>query len=184
MTPPGAVYLGIDDDIVYPPDYAETMVRHVRGLNGPGVVGVHGMRLMPDFASYVEGVLVYHRTLRVRRPAAVHLLGSDTVAFDTGVLRFDPRGWPHRNMVDLHLALECARRGIRRWVVPREDGWVGGLGQDLPDSVWRAVKDNHEIQTRLARELAAVDEQWGGLGPRPGSTFAGADPADPSDPTA
>ncbi|MEA2902005.1 MAG: hypothetical protein QOH36_1892 [Actinomycetota bacterium] len=165
MTAPGAVYLGIDDDIEYPPDYAATMVGHVRGLQAPGVVGVHGMRMKPDFSSYIDGVVGYHRSLRLPRPAAVHLLGSDTVAFDTGLLRFDPRAWPHRNMVDLHLALECARRGIRRWAVPREDEWVRSLDQDQPDSIWRAVNQNHQIQTRLARELVAVDDQWGGLDP-------------------
>jgi hypothetical protein len=186
MTPPGAVYLGTDDDIAYPPDYAATMIGHLRRLPRPGVVGVHGHRMMPNFASFVDGVVIYHRSLGMKHPAPVHLLGGDTVAFDTGLLRFDPRGWPNRNMDDLHLALECARRGIRRWVVPRADGWVRSLEQNQPDSIWRAVKENHVIQTRLVRELVAVDEQWGGLGPLPGlePRTEPPDPPDPPDPSA
>lgn len=165
MTAPGAIYLGFDDDVFYPPDYAQTLVKHLQDLKGGGVVGLHCAWFKDTFNSYRHDRFTLHRAQSAEERLQVHMLGSDTFGCDTGVLRFDPRSWAHRNMVDLQLALECARRGLPRYTLPRARRWVRVLEENQPDSIWAGVQKNDQIQTELARELIRTDRAWGAYAP-------------------
>lgn len=165
MSAPNVIYLGFDDDILYPPNYAQVMADHIQSLPEPGVVGLHGAWFKDSFKSYRRDRFTVHRSQSHDRMTPAHMLGSDTFGCNTGVLRFDPRSWPHRNMVDLHLALECARRGLPRFVAPRPFQWVTGMEENQPDSIWSGVKKNDEIQTVIAQDLIRVDQAWGVYAP-------------------
>ncbi|MCC7275812.1 MAG: glycosyltransferase family 2 protein [Alphaproteobacteria bacterium] len=152
-----SVYLTVDDDILYPEGYARRMAAHVAAAPVPAALGVHGSRLKPQLGSYRDDRFVVHRTMEVARPVPVQVLGTDGAAFDTSVLRFDVRTWPQVNMVDLGFALECARRGVARFVVPRARLWIRPLDYAQPDSIYVRLQEDDRAQTDLARELLRLD---------------------------
>jgi len=84
------------------------------------------------------------------RPRLADVLGCGTIAFDTRVLRFDPRGWAPPNMDDLHVALLCARRGLRRVMIPRPQFWLKAVQLQQADSIFKQMLRDDRAQTRLA----------------------------------
>ncbi|MGE0716134.1 MAG: glycosyltransferase family 2 protein, partial [Alphaproteobacteria bacterium] len=98
------IYLSVDDDILYPPDFARRMTELLAAEPGPAALGVHGARLRTPFASYRDDRDVVHRMAEVTEPMPVAILGTDAAAFDTRALKFDVRAWRQVNMVDLGFA--------------------------------------------------------------------------------
>lgn len=113
-----------DDDLVYPADYVETMLRYLR----PGmVVSAHGAALQGHVESY-RGVLrtsaVVGRALgEVLEPRFANVLGTGVLAAHLGTIKgFRP--WLHEvSAADLHLALWMQARQIPGLVVPHPADW-------------------------------------------------------------
>jgi hypothetical protein len=157
LLPEPGCYLTVDDDILYPPTYAETMTQHLSKLGGGRVAGLHGSHLNRDgFESYLRGRMVVHRDRRLDRYCHVDIVATCSAAFRTEELHFDVRQWKRTNMVDLHFAIECQKRGLERVAVPRERKWVQTLGSSQEDSIYARLKRDDSVQTELARELIAL----------------------------
>jgi len=152
------VYLGVDDDIEYPVDYCEVLVRAL-GRHRRSAVGVHAAVLRSPVTSYAQDMKVLHRRSDQARAAGVDLLGSDSLAFHTDALSFDVRAWPDVNMVDLSFALEARRGGVPLVMIARPAHWLRALAEDQEDSIWAGVLRDDTRQTELARELAALPRQ-------------------------
>lgn len=148
-------FFGVDDDIEYPPDYVEGLASALERYDG-AVVGVHAGVLRTPVVSYRDDLKVLHRRSRQTRTAGVDLLGSDSLAFDTRTLRFDPRAWPDLNMVDLSFALEVRPRGIPLVMVQRASHWLRALDENQPDSIWSGLLRDDARQTVLAQSLVDV----------------------------
>lgn len=150
-------YFTADDDIAYPPDYVPVMIDHLSKL-GPGkVAGLHGSILLRDgFESYLRSRMVVVRDRALDRYAGVDVMATCTCAFRTDDLRFDVRDWTLRNMVDLHFSIECEKRGLARFAVPRARGWVVTLGTRQPDSIYAELRRDDSVQTGLARQLMSM----------------------------
>jgi hypothetical protein len=150
-----STFFSVDDDIEYPSEYcavlASTLDRY-----GRAAVGVHACVLRAPVSSYARDIKVLHRRSDQPRPAGVDLLGSDSLAFRTDVLRFDVRAWPDTNMVDLSFALEARRRDVPLVMVPRASYWLRALDENQADSIWAGVLRDDSRQTELACELAAL----------------------------
>lgn len=149
-------FFGVDDDVDYPPDYCERLAAALERFGGDVVVGVHAAVLRTPTKSYARDMKVLHRRSDQERAAGVDLLGSDSLAFRTTVVRFDVRDWPEVNMVDLSFALEARRRGIPLVMVDRPSHWLRALDENQDDSIWAAVLVDDSRQTELARELAGL----------------------------
>jgi len=156
MCSPGDLYLTVDNDILYPPDFVERLREGLASGGDRMVVGVHGSVLKPGLTSYWRDRQLAERTSERRMPRRVDVLGTDGAMFSTACLHFDVRSWEHRNMVDLCFALKCARRSLDRIILPRPAGWIRELAVQQPDSISRALQSDDSIQTRLARSLLAL----------------------------
>ena len=157
---PGDLYLTLDDDIRYPPDFVAQMRSHLEVTKGKAAFGVHGSVLKPALRSYLLDRQVARRSDGRPLPSRVDVLGTDAVLFSTACLAFDVREWEHRNMVDLQFAVECAQRGINRFTVARPAGWLEELEVDQPDSIARALNADDSVQTRLAQDYL---RRFGGI---------------------
>lgn len=148
-------YFCFDDDIIYPNDYVHRMIEQLRRMKVPTVIGVHASILSRPFESYVKDRQVIARSRPLWRNRAVDVLGTDSVAFKTQDLKFNVMEWTKTNMVDLHFALECAKRNLPRVSVKRKKRWLKAIDKEQVDSIFRALKGDDSYQTSLAIQLIA-----------------------------
>ena len=154
--PSPTVLVMVDDDIMYPPDYVDRLVRALQWLEGQAIVGVHGRIFVPPHQSYAKNALGLHFSRQLPQPCHVHELGTGTCAFISSSLNVDPRDWGRNDMDDIDLAIEAQRRGLARIAVPRTTGWLRALAECQADSLWiKTLRDDSE-QSRRMRTLLSL----------------------------
>lgn len=151
------LYFGVDDDIFYPTDYVARMAAFLSDNPPETIAGVHGSIFKPELTSYLKDRFVADFENAQSNPIDVDVIGAGTVAFACEALRFDVRPWQPSNMDDLHLALLCARMGLRRKVVARQKLWLRRLATRQPDSIRAAMLRDDSRETALAREIQQID---------------------------
>jgi hypothetical protein len=151
-----AVVAIVDDDIVYPPDYVDRLVKWLQYVDGRAVVGVHGRIFKAPHRSYVHDADALHFAAGLARPRQVHELGTGTCAFVSSRFDVNPTEWRRCNMDDLCVAAEAQLRGLPLVAVARAPQWLKAYAENQPDSLWaKAVIDDIE-QTRRMRELLGL----------------------------
>jgi glycosyltransferase involved in cell wall biosynthesis len=140
-------YLSFDDDIAYPSDYADRLIKSNRDYDCP--VGVHGSLLRRDTPSYYrpEGRYNFHFKASLDRDIPVDILGTGTLCFDLDRSRLRS-SFDYRNMADLWAAEAFARDGTPLICVHREEGWLRPLDNGTV-SVWDANRFQPTVQKVL-----------------------------------
>jgi hypothetical protein len=114
----------IDDDIIYPFDYAMRMIRYAGLVGAPAVLGVHGVDYLECYTGGVDGRRVYHFKSALSKFTYVDTLGTGTVML-AGV---ESPPWDFMassiGFVDIRFARYCAQKGIPRVCVPRHWHWL------------------------------------------------------------
>ena len=150
------VYICCDDDIAYPLDYADRMTRELTRTQKAQLIGVHGSVFRSSFESYRADRQILHFTKKLARSQHVHTLGSGTVAFNTGYVKFNPCAWTVHDLDDLTLAIEMKRRNIPMIAIKRKRNWLKPLAEGQSDSLFAKLKEDETVPTRLGRLLAAI----------------------------
>lgn len=154
-----------DDDIEYPPDYVNALVKKIEHYGRLAVVGVHGVRIPEQPTGYFSGFRRVHCFSReLEQDMLVNNLGTGTVAFYSGSLaRLDYRSFSHSGMADLYLAAFCKALGVPMVAVARPENWLVemedpalGPGGGVQNLFTEGVR-NDEKQSRLLRQHAP----WG-----------------------
>jgi len=139
------------------------MVAHVQRFNGEACVGTHGIvfpfdKKINDIDQYFSTRRVHHFKHGQSIDFPCHALGTGTMAFDSRKIKFDWEKWGHGKMVDLHVAVENQRKGIQMIIVPRESNWIKSFSEEPDDiSIWKEVKSNHDLQTKMIEVLCVVN---------------------------
>ena len=127
-------FLTVDDDILYPSDYADSMTRWSQRLGPRAIVCAHG-RVFPDrrtpirtFFDQSRGVEVLHFSQAQRSLRRVHVGGSGAMCFHTKPpcpqIPYRDIFLKERNIADVWIATSCIRNGIPMFSVPRPHGWL------------------------------------------------------------
>lgn len=119
-------YFTCDDDIVYPPDYVNTMIRTLNKFENKVAVGVHGVVVAEKAKSYFKNRFVYHfENDSLSNYELVNNIGTGTGAFHSSILNaIDVKKWPQGGMVDIFFGALCYEKNIPLVVIPRHDGWL------------------------------------------------------------
>lgn len=154
--PETCLYVGVDDDIEYPPSYVAKLHARLKAHGYRAVVGVNGAVLNRPFTSYLRNrtYFAFHKSLQCEQ--AVDILGTGTMMFDTAVFRFDVRRWPQLNMSDLNVAVEAAKCGLPMICIARKKNFLFRLAVNQPDSAYRALTKDDSRHTSRALELLAL----------------------------
>lgn len=148
------VALICDDDIIYPPDYAERMVAELDAR--PGTIAcVHGSIMMEPFDRYSTSRWIAKARGPLERATRVHIPGTGTTAFRRGDLDFElgrDVTWSH--CVDVMLAIAAKRQGVECWSVPRPDGWLTPMALPSGTVIYRqrTGAGNDQVETDKLRE--------------------------------
>jgi hypothetical protein len=118
--PAGSVFLGVDDDLIYPPDYVATILA---GLDRhPGcIVSFHGWNMDDAGELYVDN---YRCLENVAADIPVHVAGTGVCAFNLDTVRPLMSDFESVN-ADVWLALKAERAGIPRVVLAHPSYWLG-----------------------------------------------------------
>lgn len=146
-------YFSVDDDIIYPSDYVSNMIDFLNKSKAPIIAGIHGSILNKEFNQYQTDRKILHRSMGLRQPVKLDVLGTCTVGFRSSTIQFDVRRWPTINMVDLNFAIECERRKIMRYSIPRQPGWIQCIEECQKDSIFHQLRQNDSQQTKLAKQF-------------------------------
>lgn len=151
-------FLTVDDDIEYPPDYVNTLLKKIEFYGRAAVVGVHGVIIPENPVGYYSGFRRVHWfAAELERDQLVNNLGTGTMAFHTRRLRdLDYRSFEHSGMVDLYVGAFCKDRGIPMVAVSRHQNWLVEMkltsthGRVAPTLFAEGWKDDAK-QTQLIR---------------------------------
>lgn len=160
--------LVLDDDIAYPPDYADTMIAAVERHHRKAVAVVHGMDYRTPFADCIDDRVVYRFQKAKSTESVVHTGGVGTLVFHTDTLRPTAAEFPNPNFRDLWFSILAAQKKIPIICVARAEGWLKqiqtadqSLWQRSQQADWRRQK-NEVFHTRLVPLLttqsAAAEE--------------------------
>ncbi|WP_159677773.1 glycosyltransferase family A protein [Luteimonas sp. 9C] len=148
----------VDDDIAYPPDYVQSLIRKVEFYERKAIVGLHGTVYAKPIRSFFRGRTLLHFEESLATDTVVNQLGTGTVAFHTDLLRPELKWFETTGMADVWLALEARRRRIPLVAIAREAHWLLPIGSE-ETTLFREFRKNDDMQTEVVRQLAPWREE-------------------------
>lgn len=146
------IYLTLDDDIVYPTNYAAQMAESLDCIGFEGAVGVHGVYYPVAPSSFMNRKVVRYRDANSwLRP--VSLLGTGTVAFSIEHFGITLEAFPAPGMADVWFAVYAKLRRQPLFAVARSAGWLAdaSVPDDSPQ-LWLAATQDSSTQTKTINE--------------------------------
>jgi hypothetical protein len=161
--PDDTVFIGVDDDLIYPPDYVYALLA---GLDRhPGhIVSFHGWTMAEDGECYAEN---YRCLEYVRNDEAVHVAGTGVCAFHVDTIRPVMSDFESIN-ADVWLAVRAQERGIPRVVLAHDSYWLGYVQSPGLKTVYASTRhktgdsldgsEGFARATGMLRDLLYADE--------------------------
>lgn len=153
-------FLSLDDDINYPPDYAEKLIEAIEKSNCPLVVGVHGI-ILPKYPKSFFDRKVFMFKSRLEATTPVSFLGTGTCAFDVTRINVPFSIFSSYGMADLHLGAYLKSIGVPALAIARQEGWLTeiGDGDEESSSLYQRTRQSSEPHNTLIRKNAPWGEQ-------------------------
>lgn len=155
--PSGFVFT-VDDDIVYPPDYVQTLIRKLEFYERRAVVGLHGTIFAKPIRTYFRERTVYHFEHELAHDVVVNQLGTGTVAFHTDLVRPDLAQFRSTGMADVWLAMACRKARVPMVAIERPAEWMKSMGVE-EKTLFREFREDDSRQTKLVKSAAPWDER-------------------------
>lgn len=146
-------FLTCDDDLIYPPDYVETIIRGVERYNREAVVSFHGKEFYsPTHCWYKAGGPRYPCLKKVGKDAPITIIGTGTMAWHSSLF---PGGislddFPEPNMADIWFSKICNDNNVPRYALKHDEGWIVHTDKiDMDTTIFRRYKYDHEYRTQV-----------------------------------
>jgi GR25 family glycosyltransferase involved in LPS biosynthesis len=138
-------HMALDDDILYPMEYAKTMLSILQNdYNNNVIIGVQGLKLRQPLLSYTDPPS--RTTMLFYRPQEFdvnsHLIGTGTVLY-----RFDKFGFKYDdmefyNMADVWLAEKAQDFGLPRVSIKRRAFWICEIEGTHSSGIWSSITNS------------------------------------------
>ncbi len=145
-------FFSCDDDLYYPIDYIESMVKAVQ--KHECIVTHHGRKLIGKGRNYFTGHIGYRCLSIVHNEEFIDVAGTGVTAFDTSY--FNPNEiylTDKMRMSDLVFSLEVAKQKKKIKVLPHRKDWIRQIPIPLNSSCYFREKRSPEVQNSLADEI-------------------------------
>ncbi len=151
----GAYYLSFDDDLDYPLEYVETMIKGIERYRRKCVCSFHGRSFeqFPITDYYRDARRRYYCLRAVSRDAPVEVPGTGCMGFHTSALTLSMRDFPSRSMADVHMAVVLRRHRMDAICLAHDAGWLKHLPVDHSRSIYNRFKGACQEQTRRINEV-------------------------------
>lgn len=145
----------LDDDILYPSDYVDEMIKAVEKYGRNAVICCSGKIMKPrpinDF--YADEFKCLKTFERVEKDTVVEIPLTCAIAYHTdGVLHLCEHEMLHPNMADINLAIYCKQMGIPVICKAHSTDWLTNLMPELPPgtfTIFDSFRGNTSKQVEL-----------------------------------
>ena len=118
-------YLVCDDDLIYPPDYAQKMIDSIDSHDKKALITCHGTVVYQlPIANYYSDRYTYPCLGEVSKELQVHIGGTGVMGFHSDVdfnLDFSDK---MPNMADIHVGIWAGESDIPIFVMPHKEDWI------------------------------------------------------------
>jgi len=146
-------YFTLDDDLIYPPNYAHTMVEACNKYNC--VVTHHGRKLIGLLPTYYKGHAGVHCLQYNSADVELDVAGTGVMCFNTKM--FNPywlRYSTERLMSDLTFAHEAAKHNIKIMGLAHAGGMFGYLEPELTGTtIHQTMCNNEGVLVKKAHQI-------------------------------
>ena len=144
----------VDDDIEYPYDYIEKMIREIEENNRTHLIGVHGA-IMPAgpplsrWSTYSEmrRTHVFETSSITNFP--VNVIGTGTLGFHSDIGLIPWEQFDYNRMVDLHLASWAQNNNHPMKIISRPRRWLEEINSELDGRIWQTANINKNLQWEM-----------------------------------
>jgi hypothetical protein len=139
--------LTCDDDLVYPPDYAQYMIDGVKRHGG--IVSLLGKRYdNRPICSFRSGYTKLYKALtNVPEDHVVHLGGTGVMAFHTDDFKVTMDMFEKPNMADIWIGKAAAEQGVKITALAHPARYVGH--DRYSDRIWITMRKEDGYQTEV-----------------------------------
>lgn len=145
-------FFSMDDDLLYPTDYVDRMVRFIRYWDNEILACVHGSWIEElPCESYYHDKKAVHFAHPLDEPKQVMFPGTGTAAWHSAALSPGETKYPIRNIADVQTGLAANYNDVPVLAIPRNKSWINQHPaiNALEDSIWANRKDADEDETDL-----------------------------------
>lgn len=149
-------YFSCDDDIIYPKDYIETIIRNIEAHDRKAIVTVHG-RTAPSvpISNFYRGTTQYHCLLRQAEDIRVHMPGTGVTGFHTSTLPVKMGDFKVANMADIWMGLIAQRYQIPVICIAHAQGWIRAQTIKEDSTIYNTHRNRDEEQIKAVNSV-----QW------------------------
>lgn len=148
-------YFTIDDDLIYPQDYADFMIEKYHRYGGLYIMSLHGRTFFQyPVESYYRSPHHNNRCLgTVPNDVFVHFGGTGVMMFHTDLFKFNYKDIKYANMADIWIGKFAAERGIRIVCLAHNQGYLKYQAEIGKNTIFDKNKYNDKIQTDLTNSI-------------------------------
>ena len=155
---PDEYYFCIDDDLRYPPTYAQDMIPYLNALKDKACVSLHGKILNPTpLQSYFKGVkYAFHCLLGFDITAQVHVIGNGVSAFNTNKVKIDYTKFKYYHMDDIEVSLQLQKQNIPAVVIAHNSNYLGSVDPEEIEGVKTLHTQYHENDSTHTERINSI----------------------------
>lgn len=144
------IFFSVDDDLIYPPDYVETLKAKINAHNC--IITCHGRTFNHHpIKSYYRDYAMKLRCLdQVHYDTLVQFGGTGAMAFKPEYFR--PNHFPTSNMADIHVAIQAKKEGKKIIAIEHQAGWI--KYQQVENTIFERFKFDDAVQTGYVNSIA------------------------------
>ena len=148
----------IDDDLIYPPDYVNTMVAAIEKYNRKCAISCHGRMFdkLPVKSYYKNYTKAYSCLRDVNEDVYAHIVGTGVLAYHTDTLQLNLAVFEYTNMADIWFSKFCNNKNIPRVIIAHRKKWIRSSDKyDTTGSIYVHQAINDSVQTQVTNSV-----QW------------------------
>ena len=150
----------VDDDIIYPDNYIQEMIKGINYFDKKIFVGVHGADLpvgppITRWSHYKDMRRSHPFGYSMTNHTNINLIGTGTMAYHSSLIEIPWRDFKELKMADLHIGVLAQKNNIPMYIIPRYRGWMKEVGE--PDErIWETANADKELQNGMIEVISKV----------------------------
>ncbi|WP_158967747.1 hypothetical protein [Paraglaciecola sp. L3A3] len=147
-------YFCVDDDLYYPPSYADDMINKLNQYNDDIIVSLHGKNLLDGYIdSYFKGIKHNYRCLdNVSEDTFVDVIGNGVSLFNTNKIKIDWQYFKYHYMDDIMVSISALNQSKRRLVMKHSSAYLKYMKPKGP-TLFHEYSKNDKTQTEMVNSV-------------------------------
>ncbi len=153
-------FLTIDDDLIYPPNYVEYLIKRCKDYNNSKVITLHGRSFskFPINSYYKSATEKYSCLKKVKNDVKVQFGGTGVMCFHTSLMKIPIEYFRYANMADIWVGKYCFLKNIDIICLKHDEGYIKYIPQKT--TIYELESKNDTLQTKVANSILNKNEDF------------------------